>query len=216
MDRGCSIEGCPHPHEARGWCRKHYRRWRTHGDPLHRSVLMGEPPEVRFWAKVDKGGPDECWHWTASLNANGYGVLAGVEGKDVGAHRFSYLLANGHGSIPGGYEVDHTCHNADLSCPGSRDCAHRSCVNPVHLEAVTRQENIWRANEYRVRAKPQAELPPILNHVGHGSEEACPNGHPYDEQNTYLWGVRRMRLCRMCHRENQRRYRAAKRAKAAG
>lgn len=32
--RTCSIEDCPYPHEARGFCKKHYRRWRVHGDPL--------------------------------------------------------------------------------------------------------------------------------------------------------------------------------------
>lgn len=30
----CSIEGCPAPRLARGWCGKHYKRWQVHGDPL--------------------------------------------------------------------------------------------------------------------------------------------------------------------------------------
>lgn len=30
----CSIEGCGNRHFARGWCNKHYKRWRAHGDPL--------------------------------------------------------------------------------------------------------------------------------------------------------------------------------------
>lgn len=30
----CTIAGCKKPHEARGWCRKHYARWRRLGDPL--------------------------------------------------------------------------------------------------------------------------------------------------------------------------------------
>jgi hypothetical protein len=33
--RTCDIKGCKEPHEARGWCSKHYHRWRTWGDPLH-------------------------------------------------------------------------------------------------------------------------------------------------------------------------------------
>jgi len=32
--RFCSIEGCDNPHEARGYCGKHYQRFKTHGDPL--------------------------------------------------------------------------------------------------------------------------------------------------------------------------------------
>lgn len=30
----CSIDDCVGPVIARGWCGKHYMRWRTHGDPL--------------------------------------------------------------------------------------------------------------------------------------------------------------------------------------
>lgn len=29
----CSIEGCDHLEKARGWCSKHYERWRTFGTP---------------------------------------------------------------------------------------------------------------------------------------------------------------------------------------
>lgn len=32
--RTCSIKGCGKPLRARGWCTKHYKRWRKHGDPL--------------------------------------------------------------------------------------------------------------------------------------------------------------------------------------
>lgn len=31
----CCIDGCNKPHQARGWCRMHYSRWRRHGDPLY-------------------------------------------------------------------------------------------------------------------------------------------------------------------------------------
>ena len=30
----CTIAGCPGKREARGWCGRHYKRWRRHGDPL--------------------------------------------------------------------------------------------------------------------------------------------------------------------------------------
>jgi len=36
----CSITGCTGKHLARGWCSKHYNRWRSHGDPLR------EPPGI--------------------------------------------------------------------------------------------------------------------------------------------------------------------------
>jgi hypothetical protein len=88
---------------------------------------MSAPAEVRFWAKVDKGGPDDCWLWTARVNTRrqGYGVFWDGATK-VGAHRFSYELANG--PIPAGMTVDHTCYVT-------------ACVNPSHLRVLTRSEN---------------------------------------------------------------------------
>jgi len=36
IERICSVEDCPDPARARGWCIPHYHRWRRHGDPLSR------------------------------------------------------------------------------------------------------------------------------------------------------------------------------------
>ena len=30
----CAVDGCESPRRQREWCRKHYTRWRRHGDPL--------------------------------------------------------------------------------------------------------------------------------------------------------------------------------------
>ena len=40
--RTCSINDCDKPTVGRGWCRKHYTRWRKHGDPLY--VTPWSPP----------------------------------------------------------------------------------------------------------------------------------------------------------------------------
>jgi hypothetical protein len=80
---------------------------------------------IRFWEKVDKRGPDECWMWTACLS-NRYGAIH-VNGKDIRASRFSYELH--FGPIPDQLNVLHKCDT-----PG--------CVNPNHLWLGTQSENI--------------------------------------------------------------------------
>lgn len=32
--RPCAVDGCDRPRSSRGWCHKHYYRWRSSGDPL--------------------------------------------------------------------------------------------------------------------------------------------------------------------------------------
>lgn len=40
MTKGtCSVDGCEAATHARGWCKKHYQRWSTHGDPLKLGYL---------------------------------------------------------------------------------------------------------------------------------------------------------------------------------
>jgi hypothetical protein len=40
---GCTVEGCKKPHEARGLCVAHYRRWQLYGDPQHVVGRKGGP-----------------------------------------------------------------------------------------------------------------------------------------------------------------------------
>ena len=67
-----------------------------------------------------------CWIWVAGCTGSGYGA-AYVGEKQVRAHRAFYEHAKG--PIPPGLDLDHLCRV-------------RTCVNPDHLRACTRRDNL--------------------------------------------------------------------------
>ncbi len=93
------------------------------------------PVEERFWAKVDKRGPEGCWLWLGRKESKGYGQFE-CKGIFNVAHRFAYELLLG--PIPEGLTLDHLCRN-------------RACVNPAHLEPISNRENILRGNGLTAR-----------------------------------------------------------------
>ena len=71
-----------------------------------------------------------CWEWQRYVRPDGYGSHNHpVSKKTVSSHRYYYEKHKG--LIPDGYDIDHLCRN-------------HKCVNPDHLEAVTRRENLIR------------------------------------------------------------------------
>ena len=134
---------------------------------------------IRTFIAVD--GESGCWIWQGRRDRQGYGHTKTPGDKKWLAHRLTYTVWVG--PIPDGLEIDHLCRVT-------------SCVNPEHLEPVTRAENARR----RAAA---------ITH--------CAQGHEFTAENTYVWINKRgrSRACRTCNRECQaRRARRAREAAA--
>ncbi len=120
------------------------------------------PIVYRFRSFVEVDDSTGCWLWTGAINrALGYGRIGVGSGVHDYAHRVSYTLFKG--PIPEGTEIDHTCHNADLSCKGGPGCMHKRCVNPDHLEAVPHKVNMQRARNPRHLKCPHGHIKIFLH-----------------------------------------------------
>jgi hypothetical protein len=143
--------------------------------------------------------PNGCIVWTGASDRSGYGIITVAPDfspprRTWLAHRVSWTLSNG--PIPDGLVVCHRCDNPP-------------CCNPEHLFVGTHKQNsedmVAKGRNWRVGPLAAAKQ---------RSKTHCPQGHPYDEENTY-WRPDGARNCRTCVREYGRRRDARARAKKA-
>jgi hypothetical protein len=106
-----------------------------------------------------------------------------VGGTSRRAHRVAYELAVG--PIPPGLQVDHLCRVRD-------------CVNPAHLDPVTKRENNLRSKS------PFAEAARATH---------CANSHPFSPEN--LANEPGRRCCKTCKAEYARRTKENRKRRAA-
>lgn len=84
--------------------------------------------------KIDGG----CWLFEGCVNSRGYGCVgSGRKGKSILTHRLVVLDRDGH--LDDDLTVDHMCEV-------------KRCVNPRHLQVVTRADN----TRFRYLRSPRA------------------------------------------------------------
>jgi hypothetical protein len=168
----CAVEGCDRPRASRfGLCQMHRLRV-DRGQPVGPAGSLKDA-DYRF-AVGHEVYPSGCWVWIKARERRGYGLFR-HDGKTWLAHRWAYERLVG--PIPEGLTLDHLCQNT-------------SCVNPAHLEPVTRSENTRRAR---------------------AGATHCRRGHEFSPDNTYVYPDGR-RECRTCCRMRQAARYAARKA----
>lgn len=147
------------------------RRPLTHSSDSSREGLAVKPtqdPSVFIFHAVESG----CWLWDGYMDRNGYGKIHDRANKrSEWAHRFSYLMHKG--DIPDKHEIDHVCQVT-------------RCVNPFHLEAVTKREHVRRtmtrlgkddlhlaAAQLRLLKMTYGEIAEALNYADRGSASSA-------------------------------------------
>lgn len=137
------------------------------------------PPQ--FLAKISYEPNSGCWLWEGAHNNAGYAAFW-FEKRSHTAHRFLYERLFGQQR---GFEIDHLCRV-------------RCCVNPDHLEPVTKEEN----NRRRVGLG-------LVNR----RKTHCKKGHELSGENLEVIqlgdGIKKRR-CIICRNANQRSYNARK------
>jgi hypothetical protein len=132
-------------------------------------MFQNLPP--KFKDRIEMEANSGCWLWTGTINTEGYAKFHRRGKPTIPVHRAIYELF-----FPPAKELHHICKT-------------RCCVNPLHLQSVTR-------SEHRMLS------PSRFRNVTH-----CIHGHLLNEENTYLvinsHHPHGMRQCRTCKRQRQ-------------
>lgn len=161
----CSVFGCNgnshwRADGKRGWCARHYARWRAHGDPTAGRTDIGLPARFLDEVALCFNG-FSCLEWPFGKSNNGYGTIR-INRRKHFVHRL--VCERVHGPAPANADAAHACGN-------------RSCVNPSHLRWATRQENMMDAQAHGTilgvnrgkRVKLRAEdIPAIRSKLSQG------------------------------------------------
>lgn len=137
-------------------------------------------PNINLRLLDYQAGDGDCWR-VRTWRPDGYAQV-GRRGETL-AHRIAWAVANEQ-PVPPGHDVHHRCET-------------RNCVNPAHLELLTRAEHSALHHPPTDTARPP------------GGE--CRHGHPWN-QTAHLTTQGRW-ICLICQRHAGRRHDAKRRPK---
>jgi hypothetical protein len=182
--RECGIEGCGRRHKGHGLCDMHLQRRRLTGTaaaPRGKEVIGYDSIGRPIWRRVED---PKAKLLARAVAAHGGCIVWTGSKNDRG---YGHIDVNGQRQYT--HRLSYELHVGPIPDGLVIDhlCRNRACLNPHHLEPVTQGENTRRGER--------------------AQRTHCPQGHPYDEANTYV--KRRVngaahRNCRECSREQGR------------
>ena len=108
--------------------------------------------EDRYWSKVDKKGPNECWPWNGAKHERGYGqFFVGSTIKEAHKKKGSMHPATWVSL----YLADGIW---DKNCVVMHSCDNPNCVNPAHLLRGSHKDNM-KDRDNKGRNKPRVRIP---------------------------------------------------------
>lgn len=148
--RLCTIEGCGKPYLARGYCQKHWSRWRAHGDPLKLTMAPQGAPRA-FYLSALNSQTDECVLWPYCRDECGYAVLGPPAGSKIPKRVHINLCTALYGPRPSSnHDACHNCGNGHLGCVNPRhlrwDTKKNNCADQLIHGTRRRGEDKWNAN----------------------------------------------------------------------
>lgn len=136
----CSVAGCTDPPRSRGWCAKHYERWRQHGDPT--ATLRTPNSESPSVCIVRGCGRPHLAKGYCTLHYN-----RARRSEDVG-EAAARRAPNGTGYInPAGYRV--------RTIKGKNVYEHRAVAEQKLGRAMTADETVHHINGQRADNRPE-------------------------------------------------------------